>query len=96
MLSYKLHGSVRPISMKSDVIRKRSHHNARRVDGPIERTPWTIPGHSRRASPVNDNVATPTFAPDSWAAARLAHTHPACNRVYSRSHPRRACTRVHL
>jgi GATA-binding protein len=65
MLSYKLHGSARPISMKSDVIRKRSRHDARRAGGPIEQTPSTSPGHSRRASPVNDNVATPTFAPDS-------------------------------
>ncbi|KAJ7235664.1 hypothetical protein C8J57DRAFT_1194693, partial [Mycena rebaudengoi] len=29
-LYYKLHGSARPISMKSDVIRKRSRHDARR------------------------------------------------------------------
>ena len=30
-LYYKLHGSARPISMKSDVIRKRSRHEARRA-----------------------------------------------------------------
>ncbi|KAJ7287172.1 hypothetical protein C8J57DRAFT_1283087 [Mycena rebaudengoi] len=29
-LYYKLHGSARPISMKSDVIRRRSRHGARR------------------------------------------------------------------
>ncbi|KAG1863848.1 hypothetical protein F4604DRAFT_1586652, partial [Suillus subluteus] len=28
-LYYKLHGSARPISMKSDIIRKRSRHDAR-------------------------------------------------------------------
>jgi GATA-binding protein len=51
--------------MKSDVIRKRSRHDARRAGGPIEQTPSTSPGASRRASPANDNAATPTFAPDS-------------------------------
>ena len=33
LTGYKLHGSSRPISMKSDVIRKRAHHDARRVCG---------------------------------------------------------------
>ncbi|KAF8800326.1 hypothetical protein BYT27DRAFT_7236065 [Phlegmacium glaucopus] len=63
-LYYKLHGSARPISMKSDVIRKRSRHDARRasINGP-EDTPSTSPGPSRRASPVRE--ASPTLAPDS-------------------------------
>ena len=62
-LYYKLHGSSRPISMKSDVIRKRARHDARRVgNGPSE-TPSASPGASRRASPVAE--ATPTLAPDS-------------------------------
>ncbi|KAF7307929.1 hypothetical protein MKEN_01153800 [Mycena kentingensis (nom. inval.)] len=55
-LYYKLHGSARPISMKSDVIRKRSRHDARRggPGGPsasISETPTASPGVSRRASP---------------------------------------------
>ena len=63
LTSYKLHGSSRPISMKSDVIRKRARHDARRVgNGPSE-TPSASPGASRRASPVPE--ATPTLAPDS-------------------------------
>ncbi|KAF9812779.1 hypothetical protein IEO21_05982 [Rhodonia placenta] len=61
--AYKLHGSARPISMKSDVIRKRARHDARRAgNGPSE-TPSASPGASRRASPTMD--ATPTLAPDS-------------------------------
>ena len=49
--------------MKSDVIRKRARHDARRVgNGPSE-TPSASPGASRRASPVAE--ATPTLAPDS-------------------------------
>jgi GATA-binding protein, other eukaryote len=70
-LSYKLHGSARPISMKSDVIRKRSRHDARRVSvasgnttGPnlVDTTPSASPGASRRASPVME--PSPTLAPD--------------------------------
>ncbi|KAF8961654.1 hypothetical protein BDZ97DRAFT_1905490 [Flammula alnicola] len=61
-LYYKLHGSARPISMKSDVIRKRSRHDARRT-GPPEDTPSASPGVSRRTSPVRE--ASPTLAPDS-------------------------------
>ncbi|KAI1787418.1 hypothetical protein LXA43DRAFT_951307 [Ganoderma leucocontextum] len=63
--SYKLHGSARPISMKSDVIRKRARHDARRGagNGSSETPPSASPGASRRASP---NVeSTPTLAPDS-------------------------------
>ncbi|KAI0742975.1 hypothetical protein C8Q80DRAFT_945709 [Daedaleopsis nitida] len=64
-LYYKLHGSARPISMKSDVIRKRARHDARRGsgNGSSETPPSASPGASRRASP---NVeSTPTLAPDS-------------------------------
>jgi GATA-binding protein len=57
--------------MKSDVIRKRSRHDARRAAGPIEQTPSTSPGASRRPSPVADNVSTPTFAPDSTTQSGL-------------------------
>ncbi|KAF8622806.1 hypothetical protein AX15_006733 [Amanita polypyramis BW_CC] len=61
-LYYKLHGSARPISMKSDVIRKRSRHDARRGNNTSE-TPSASPGVSRRTSPVRD--PSPTLAPDS-------------------------------
>ncbi|KAF8900459.1 hypothetical protein CPB84DRAFT_1747457 [Gymnopilus junonius] len=61
-LYYKLHGSARPISMKSDVIRKRSRHDARRP-GASEDTPSASPGVSRRTSPVPET--SPTLAPDS-------------------------------
>ncbi|CAA7262300.1 unnamed protein product [Cyclocybe aegerita] len=63
-LYYKLHGSARPISMKSDVIRKRSRHDARRgVGAGPEDTPSASPGVSRRTSPVRES--SPTLAPDS-------------------------------
>ena len=64
--SYKLHGSARPISMKSDVIRKRSRHDARRANG-VEETPSASPGASRRTSPVTDGISSqqPTLSPDS-------------------------------
>ncbi|THH33382.1 hypothetical protein EUX98_g810 [Antrodiella citrinella] len=61
-LYYKLHGSARPISMKSDVIRKRARHDARRSGGTVSETPSASPGASRRASPSAD---TPILAPDS-------------------------------
>lgn len=51
--SYKLHGSPRPISMKSDVIRKRARHDARRGSGNLSDTPSASPGASRRASPID-------------------------------------------
>ncbi|KAJ7161193.1 hypothetical protein C8R46DRAFT_904775, partial [Mycena filopes] len=53
-LYYKLHGSARPISMKSDVIRKRSRHDARRggASASVSETPTASPGVSRRASPA--------------------------------------------
>ncbi|RPD63428.1 hypothetical protein L227DRAFT_584549 [Lentinus tigrinus ALCF2SS1-6] len=63
--AYKLHGSARPISMKSDVIRKRARHDARRGvgNGSSETPPSASPGASRRASPNAES--TPTLAPDS-------------------------------
>ncbi|KAK7014408.1 hypothetical protein R3P38DRAFT_3574701 [Favolaschia claudopus] len=72
-LYYKLHGSARPISMKSDVIRKRSRHDARRggASASVSETPTASPGVSRRASPApassssrSDERASPTLAPD--------------------------------
>ncbi|THH12446.1 hypothetical protein EW146_g7691 [Bondarzewia mesenterica] len=63
--AFKLHGSARPISMKSDVIRKRSRHDARRIgNGGVSETPSASPGASRRASP-NADVVSPILAPDS-------------------------------
>ncbi|EIN05132.1 hypothetical protein PUNSTDRAFT_122479 [Punctularia strigosozonata HHB-11173 SS5] len=64
-LYYKLHGAARPISMKSDVIRKRSRHDARRVGTGVGETPSASPGASRRASPSAEPTLTPTLAPDS-------------------------------
>lgn len=49
--------------MKSDVIRKRSRHDARR--GAASETPSASPDVSRRASPVPREDASPTLAPDS-------------------------------
>lgn len=53
--------------MKSDVIRKRSRHDARRGGGgggnSTEDTPSASPGVSRRTSPVRE--VSPTLAPDS-------------------------------
>ncbi|KAJ7918311.1 hypothetical protein B0H13DRAFT_2231279 [Mycena leptocephala] len=75
-LYYKLHGSARPISMKSDVIRKRSRHDARRggASASVSETPTASPGVSRRASPApggpassasnSAGRASPTLAPD--------------------------------
>ncbi|KAJ7153063.1 hypothetical protein C8R43DRAFT_452778 [Mycena crocata] len=77
-LYYKLHGSARPISMKSDVIRKRSRHDARRsgASASVTETPTASPGVSRRASPApggplssasgssGGGRASPTLAPD--------------------------------
>ena len=51
--------------MKSDVIRKRSRHDARRasINGGPEDSPSTSPGPSLRSSPVRE--VSPTLAPDS-------------------------------
>jgi len=63
LISYKLHGSARPISMKSDIIRKRSRHDARRSGPDSSDTPSASPGASRRPSPNLER--SPTLAPDS-------------------------------
>ncbi|KAH9963547.1 hypothetical protein BC827DRAFT_1266313 [Russula dissimulans] len=70
----KLHGCARPISMKSDVIRKRSRHDARRGSssssgngsGNNTETPSASPGASRRPSPNGDpdGGVSPTLAVD--------------------------------
>ncbi|KAH0833816.1 hypothetical protein J3R83DRAFT_10977 [Lanmaoa asiatica] len=54
---------ARPISMKSDVIRKRSRHDARRAGPDSSETPSASPGASRRTSPTVE--PSPTLAPDS-------------------------------
>ncbi|GLB44410.1 putative zinc finger binding to DNA consensus sequence [AT]GATA[AG] [Lyophyllum shimeji] len=71
-LYYKLHGSARPISMKSDVIRKRSRHDARRGGNNLSDTPSASPGVSRRASPARE--ASPTLAPDSTTQMNYDYT----------------------
>ena len=65
MWYYKLHGSTRSISMKSDIIRKRSCHDARRasITGPEDITSMSSGPTSPRSSPVRD--ASPTLALDS-------------------------------
>ncbi|KAG5643654.1 hypothetical protein DXG03_000534 [Asterophora parasitica] len=80
-LYYKLHGSARPISMKSDVIRKRSRHDARRGGSGgggntnMSDTPSASPGVSRRASPAREEaVASPTLAPDSTTQMSYDYT----------------------
>ncbi|KAI0245842.1 hypothetical protein BJV78DRAFT_1277357 [Lactifluus subvellereus] len=75
--AFKLHGAARPISMKSDVIRKRSRHDARRgssstnCSGNPSETPSASPGASRRPSPNADadGEVSPTLAADSNASA---------------------------
>ncbi|CAK5276492.1 unnamed protein product [Mycena citricolor] len=64
-LYYKLHGSARPISMKNDVIRKRSRHDARR--GSMSNG---LAGEGSRITPPGETSnssgrASPTLAPDS-------------------------------
>jgi GATA-binding protein, other eukaryote len=49
--------------MKSDVIRKRSRHDARRAGNAAPETPSASPGASRRPSPAPE--CSPTLAPDS-------------------------------
>ncbi|KAF7373864.1 hypothetical protein MSAN_00598400 [Mycena sanguinolenta] len=83
-LYYKLHGSARPISMKSDIIRKRSRHDARRggASASVSETPTASPGVSRRASPAPNGPASsasttagrasPTLAPDSTTTSELS------------------------
>ncbi|GJJ09253.1 hypothetical protein Clacol_003475 [Clathrus columnatus] len=61
---YKLHGTNRPLSMKSDVVRKRSRHELKRA-GLVRSSseiPSASPGASRRASPVRVPSPQPTIA----------------------------------
>ncbi|EIM79791.1 glucocorticoid receptor-like protein, partial [Stereum hirsutum FP-91666 SS1] len=72
-LYFKLHRSPRLISMKSDVIRKRSRHEARRASISSRNAPHTpsaSPGTSRRTSPTsgqdgtnNSNSLSPQSSP---------------------------------
>ncbi|KAF8056990.1 hypothetical protein FPV67DRAFT_1356464, partial [Lyophyllum atratum] len=62
-LYYKLHGSARLISMKSDIIRKRSRHDACTGGSNFSNTPSASPSISRRTSPACE--ASPIFPPDS-------------------------------
>ncbi|KAF7974624.1 hypothetical protein HWV62_11604 [Athelia sp. TMB] len=66
-LYYKLHGASRPISMKSDVIRKRSRHDARRAGHSGATNASDTPSVSRSGSPNNSPhmERSPTLAPDS-------------------------------
>ncbi|KAI0369497.1 hypothetical protein BV20DRAFT_946080 [Pilatotrama ljubarskyi] len=75
--AYKLHGSARPISMKSDVIRKRARHDARRAGNSVSETPSASPGASRRASPNAES--TPTLAPDSSTATQSSFANDSNN-----------------
>ena len=52
--------------MKSDVIRKRARHDARRGSGTVSETPSASPGASRRASPINDGSG-PSSGSDSYS-----------------------------
>ncbi|KAJ6601713.1 hypothetical protein DFH09DRAFT_900237, partial [Mycena vulgaris] len=69
-LYYKLHGSVRPISTKSDIIRKHSRHGARcgGASASVSETPTASPSISRCASP------TPCGPSSSASAGRASHT----------------------
>lgn len=59
--------------MKSDVIRKRSRHDARRAANGILDTPSASPGVSRRASPARE--VSPTLAPDSTTQMSYEYNH---------------------
>ncbi|KAJ7898224.1 hypothetical protein B0H14DRAFT_2494542 [Mycena olivaceomarginata] len=73
-LYYKLHGSARRISMKSDVIRKRSRHDARcsGASASVSETPTTSPGVSRRASLAPGGPASSASASAGRASSTLA------------------------
>ncbi|KAI5999944.1 hypothetical protein EDD15DRAFT_2160144 [Pisolithus albus] len=66
-LYYKLHGSARPISMKSDIIRKRSRHDARRASPSVDTLDVSElnggPGLGALGGGAGDR--SPTLAPDS-------------------------------
>ncbi|KAG0697485.1 hypothetical protein DFH29DRAFT_984242 [Suillus ampliporus] len=87
-LYYKLHGSARPISMKSDIIRKRSRHDARAqrsslTEPPSANTPGTpseSPSQTQTpsASPGVSRRPTPSpspiLAPDSTTQPVASHS----------------------
>ncbi|KAI6019214.1 hypothetical protein BKA83DRAFT_111299 [Pisolithus microcarpus] len=66
-LYYKLHGSARPISMKSDVIRKRSRHDARRASPSVDTLDVSelSGGSGLGALGGGAGDRSPTLAPDS-------------------------------
>ncbi|KAF8519355.1 hypothetical protein BU17DRAFT_47869 [Hysterangium stoloniferum] len=62
-----LHGTNRPMSMKSDVVRKRTRHVCRvfALNGTIFKTAsFTSPGTSRRASPARASSPQPSVTED--------------------------------
>ncbi|KAG1807994.1 uncharacterized protein BJ212DRAFT_1485279 [Suillus subaureus] len=88
-LYYKLHGSARPISMKSDIIRKRSRHDARAQRSSLTDTPnaSNTPGtpsetpsqtQTPSASPGVSRRPTPSpspiLAPDSTTQPVASHS----------------------
>lgn len=88
-LYYKLHGSARPISMKSDIIRKRSRHDARAQRSSLTDTPSAshTPGtpsetpsqtQTPSASPGVSRRPTPSpspiLAPDSTTQPVASHS----------------------
>ncbi|CAE7106269.1 unnamed protein product [Rhizoctonia solani] len=82
-LYLKLHGERRPSSMKSDVIRKRSRHDARRPgngNGSSSVTPSASPGASRRASPTATsptvNQDPSTFSPSATSEQHMPYYGP--------------------
>ncbi|KAG2110092.1 hypothetical protein DEU56DRAFT_874487 [Suillus clintonianus] len=88
-LYYKLHGSARPISMKSDIIRKRSRHDARAQRSSLTEppsasntpgTPSETPSQTQTpsASPGVSRRPTPSpspiLAPDSTTQPVASHS----------------------
>lgn len=88
-LYYKLHGSARPISMKSDIIRKRSRHDARAQRSSLtdpqnaSNTPGTpsetpsqteTPSASPGASRRPTPSPSPILAPDSTTQPVASHS----------------------
>ncbi|CAE6437417.1 unnamed protein product [Rhizoctonia solani] len=87
-LYLKLHGERRPSSMKSDVIRKRSRHDARRPgngNGSSSATPSASPGASRRASPT---ATSPTVNQDpfTFSPSATSEQHMPYHGPYDYSH----------
>ena len=80
--------------MKSDVIRKRSRHDARRMGS--GETPSASPGASRRASPTGNgaqaqqDLPSPTLAPDSSTAPVVYSYEDDYSHSYSLSSPQQS------